>query len=386
MAHCIELTLFNICPSHTLRLYATLGRITIPMTDTPSISLLVPICNVERYLRECLDSAQGQTLTDIEIICINDGSTDSSLEIINEYASRDDRFIVIDKPNSGYGDSMNKGLSIAKGEYVGILESDDFFEPDALELMYKAAKSVDAQVVKADFFLFWSTPDVRNDRFMWVDSRIAGHINPQVEREVFYRKPSIWSAIYKREFLIENDVTLLPSPGASYQDTGFNFKVWSSCTNAVLIDKPILHYRQDNEKSSVNSPGKVFCVCDEYQEMNKYLDTHHLDRPYLRAILSKMKFDTYEWNFDRLVPELREEFVPRMVEDLKHDEELGRVDLSIFDPGKRINRALLLYDPKLYAIKRASDGVQSRSDRFKSLVKHGGVLAAFKIALFRLTH
>ena len=144
MAHCIELTLFNICPSHTLRLYATLGRITIPMTDTPSISLLVPICNVERYLRECLDSAQGQTLTDIEIICINDGSTDSSLEIINEYASRDDRFIVIDKPNSGYGDSMNKGLSIAKGEYVGILESDDFFEPDALELMYKAAKSVDA--------------------------------------------------------------------------------------------------------------------------------------------------------------------------------------------------------------------------------------------------
>ncbi len=72
MAHCIELTLFNICPSHTLRLYAMLGRITIPMTDTPSISLLVPICNVERYLRECLDSAQGQTLTDIEIICIND--------------------------------------------------------------------------------------------------------------------------------------------------------------------------------------------------------------------------------------------------------------------------------------------------------------------------
>ena len=120
--------------------------------------------------------------------------------------------------------------------------------------------------------------------------------------------------------------------------------------------------------------------------MNKYLDTHHLDRPYLRAILSRMKFDTYEWNFDRLVPELREEFVPRMVEDLKHDEELGRVDLSIFDPGKRINRALLLHDPKLYAIKRASDGVQSRSDRFKSLVKHGGVLAAFKIALFRLTH
>lgn len=137
------------------------GRIYSQISDTPLISLLVPICNVERYLRECLDSARDQTLADIEIICINDGSTDSSLEIINEYAAADSRFVVIDKPNSGYGDSMNKGLSIARGEYIGILESDDYFELDALETMYDAAKSVDAEVVKADFYLFWSTPDVR---------------------------------------------------------------------------------------------------------------------------------------------------------------------------------------------------------------------------------
>ena len=99
----------------------------------PVLSLLVPIYNVERYLRECLDSAVAQTLEDIEIICINDGSTDNSPAIICEYMQRDARVKMIDKANSGYGDSMNRGLEMARGKYVGILESDDFMVPDALE-------------------------------------------------------------------------------------------------------------------------------------------------------------------------------------------------------------------------------------------------------------
>ena len=78
--------------------------------NQPLVSVLVPICNVEKYLDECLGSLQNQTLKDIEIICINDGSTDSSLDIINRFASEDSRFVVIDKPNSGYGDYMNRGL------------------------------------------------------------------------------------------------------------------------------------------------------------------------------------------------------------------------------------------------------------------------------------
>ena len=87
-------------------------------SDTPKVSLLVPICNVERYLRECLDSAVTQSLKDIEIVCINDGSTDSSPDIIREYMARDERVKMIDKANSGYGDSMNRGLEMARGEYV----------------------------------------------------------------------------------------------------------------------------------------------------------------------------------------------------------------------------------------------------------------------------
>ena len=92
----------------------------------PKVSILIPIFNVEKYLRQCLDSAVNQTLKDIEIICINDGSTDSSLEILKEYAKVYNSIKIINKQNTGYGHSMNCGLKLAKGEYIGIIESDDF--------------------------------------------------------------------------------------------------------------------------------------------------------------------------------------------------------------------------------------------------------------------
>ena len=89
----------------------------------PAVSVLIPCYNVEKYLRQCLDSVVNQTLKDMEILCINDGSTDSTPAVIKEYAAKDSRIRVIDKPNSGYGDSMNRALDAATGEYVGIVES-----------------------------------------------------------------------------------------------------------------------------------------------------------------------------------------------------------------------------------------------------------------------
>ena len=114
----------------------------LKMSDSPMVSLLIPIYNVERYLEECLDSAVNQTLKDIEIICINDGSTDSSPDIIRRYMANDGRVRMIDKANSGYGSSMNMGLDAATGKYIGILESDDYLELDALEVMVAAAEKM----------------------------------------------------------------------------------------------------------------------------------------------------------------------------------------------------------------------------------------------------
>lgn len=351
---------------------------------SPLVSVLVPIYNVERYLRECLDSLERQTLSEIEIICINDGSTDSSRAIIQDYLDRDSRFKVIDKANSGYGASMNMGLDKCTGEYIGIVESDDFIDSDAFEKMYLAAKKYDAQVVKSDFYLYWSYPNEVNRRFGWVDEIIEGHINPQVERDVFYRKPSIWSAIYKRSFITDNDINFLETPGASYQDAGFNFKVWASSDNAVLINDAYLHYRQDNEASSVNSPGKVFCVCDEYAEMHRYLDSRWQDRTYLRSILARMKFDSYEWNYDRLSVDLKKEFLPRMREEIRLDEQLGYLDLRDFDSNKATARALLLKDYTLYAADHESSSQPSLLSRFLYLARHYGPVIAFRVVAAHL--
>ena len=103
------------------------------------VSVITPIYNVERYLPECLDSLLSQTLEDIEFICVNDGSTDGSGEILRSYAARDPRIIVIEKENSGYGASMNVGLDAASGEYIGIVESDDFASPEMFETLYQLA-------------------------------------------------------------------------------------------------------------------------------------------------------------------------------------------------------------------------------------------------------
>lgn len=353
--------------------------------DKPAVSLLVPIYNVERYLEECLDSAVGQTLEDIEIICINDGSTDSSRDIIESYLVRDQRVRVIDKPNSGYGASMNKGLEAARGEYVGILESDDFFEPDALQRLLDAARSCDADVAKADFWFYWSTPEKRDQRFGWTAGMDEGLTDPVQNIDLFYRKPSIWSALYKRSFLNEKGIRFLETPGAAYQDAAFNFKVWASAERVAIVSDPILHYRQDNEASSVNSPGKVYCVCDEYREMHRFVsqmpDT--ADKVRLRAILARMRYDTYIWNYERLSEPLQREFVERMAEDFREDDRLGYTDLSYLQEDKRIRRAQIIDDPVFWHLGATERAVPGKLNTLRRYLKEGGLPYVAKAILRR---
>ena len=106
------------------------------MTKTPKISIIIPIFNVENYLAKCLDSIINQTLMDIEIICVNDGSKDNSVDILNTYAQRDKRITIINKANGGLSSARNAGIRVANGEYICFLDSDDYFEFNACERLY----------------------------------------------------------------------------------------------------------------------------------------------------------------------------------------------------------------------------------------------------------
>ena len=116
------------------------------------VSVIVPVYNVENYLRQCLNSITGQTLKNIEIICVDDSSTDGSKRILEEYAKKDERVKIITQPNKGAGAARNNGLSVAKGKYLSFLDSDDFFEPDMLEHAYNKAEEdcADFVVFKSD--------------------------------------------------------------------------------------------------------------------------------------------------------------------------------------------------------------------------------------------
>src|SRR5574344_698890 len=116
------------------------------------VSIIIPIYDVEKYLRECLDSVISQTLTDIEIICVNDGSPDNCKAIIEEYAQKDKRIIVINKKNGGEGQACNIGLDIAKSEYIAILEPDDYIAPEMYEDLYEKAIKNNSDIVKSCFY------------------------------------------------------------------------------------------------------------------------------------------------------------------------------------------------------------------------------------------
>ena len=167
-----------------------------------------------------------------------------------------------------------------------------------------------ADVVKGDFYLYWSTPS-EAPRAVWNYRRAYDGCGVSPHRSSGYLLPQAFHLVCHLSTHVHNDnqIRFLPTPGASYQDAGFNFKVWASAERAAFIADPILCYRQDNEKSSVNSPNKVFCVCDEYAEMQRFWMNAPSLKAQLQGILMRMKVDTYRWNDERLVDELREQFL-----------------------------------------------------------------------------
>lgn len=270
------------------------------------ISVLVPICNVEKYLSQCLDSILNQTFRNLEVICINDGSTDGSLDIIKKYAKIDDRIVVIDKANSGYGDSMNRGLSVAKGKYIGIVESDDFIESDMYERLFNEAEKYDLDIVKGKYNCYWS--DDRHEKHSWrkqIQKDIAAIENkvfcPREYPVVCLTTPSIWSALYKRNFLMKNNIQFLPTLGASYQDTSFAFKVWGMASKAMLLDYYGVNYRQDNPNASMNtvSRAKIYALDAEYEEIIRFFHKNGIYDVFKAAIYTYM-INTIAWNIRRM--------------------------------------------------------------------------------------
>ena len=207
-------------------------------------TIIIPTHNSEEYLKECLDSIHNQTYGDYEVLCIDD-SQDSTVQIYKEYAKRDLRFKLIQDGNGSYGHKINVGIENAQGEYICILESDDYYSEDALEAFAKVINEYDPDFVDGDFERFCSIDKKKISFRMHKYDYPSMYNNLQLGdanfRALWYRTSAIWSGAYKKNFLKEQNIKLNESPGASYQDTSFNFLTHIFAFSTYHIDKVQYH-------------------------------------------------------------------------------------------------------------------------------------------------
>lgn len=300
------------------------------------VSLILPIYNVSQYLRECLDSVVGQTLRELEIICVNDGSTDDSLDIIREYAAKDERIVIISGPNGGYGKAMNKGLDRATGEYIGIVEPDDYVVPEMYEELYATATEHNLDLVKADFYRFTRDEDGReNLTYELLDktkSRYGHLLCPAEDPSCIRFTMNTWTGIYRRAFIEAHGIRHNETPGASFQDNGFFFQTFVYARRAMIVNKPYYRNRRDNPNSSVMSKAKVYCMNVEYDHIRSLLMRDRAVWERFQYMYWWIKYHNYWFTYNRIDDSHKPEYLERMRQEFKRAMQLGQLRQSDFEP------------------------------------------------------
>lgn len=234
----------------------------------PKISIIIPVYNVEKYLKECMDSIVRQTLKDIEIIVINDGSTDNSRKILEEY--KEENVIIIDKANGGLSSARNIGIIKAKGKYVMFVDSDDYINDNMCEELFKIAEETGSDVVKCGMRLFFEESD-KEDYILYKQKEdVKSYSNEEVLKKYFsYEiRGYICSMIVNRNFLIENDIKF--PEGFYYEDILPSLKILNVANTTTLVNKSFYNYRQRN--TSISNTIKEKNVKDYIIQVEKCID------------------------------------------------------------------------------------------------------------------
>ena len=201
----------------------------------PKVSVIIPVYNTENYLRKCLDSVCNQTLKDIEIICINDCSPDGCLDILREYASKDERIKIIDfKENKGAACARNAGIDTAQGEYLGFVDSDDFIDLDFYEKLYAKANETGADAIKGEL---WVISDKSADPQL----PAAYDLNNLIKKNKAYFYYTFTSAIFNREFILKHNI-FFPEGLCHLEDPYFTIKAACFYKKIKIVDNTNYYY------------------------------------------------------------------------------------------------------------------------------------------------
>ena len=227
----------------------------------PKVSVIVPIYNVEKYLEKCINSLLSQTLEDIQIILVNDGSKDNSGNIAKEYEKNNkDRVIYVEKENGGLSDARNYGLKYATGDFIAFLDSDDYIEKNAYEEMYNKAIEENADYVECDFIWEFHNKIRVDKQYPYKNKK---------EMLSFVRVVA-WNKLIKRQLITDNNLEF--PKGLRYEDVEFTYKLIPFINKFTYVDKPFIHYVQ-REGSIANvqneRTAEIFTVLDNVIEFYK---------------------------------------------------------------------------------------------------------------------
>lgn len=257
----------------------------------PFVSLIIPVYNAEKYLRRCLNSAMEQTWKDMEVIVVNDGSTDSSLEICREYEQMDSRFRIINKENTGVSDSRNQAIAAARGEYLQFMDSDDWLTPDATEILVQTAVNHNCDLVIADFY--------RVDKAVFTEKqhiRERGLLTREQFAEYMMQDPAdyyygvLWNKLYRRKIITDHDLHM-DANLRWCEDFLFNLRFIRHAERFAAVQAPIYYYMK--RKGSL--------VSTDWKKANTVLLKFHLLKEYKELYQSMGLYEENELKINAFV-------------------------------------------------------------------------------------
>lgn len=311
------------------------------------VSVIIPVYNRERYLYECMDSVKNQSLTEIEIICVDDGSTDRSSEILDGYAAVDSRIKVIHKENSGYGHSVNIGIQQACGEYIGIVEPDDYIGLQMLETLYFHGKQGQLDLVSSDYNWFCDGKEGRlfSARMVYDDQRLYGKVlNPEKEPTVLKGNFINPACLFRRTYLIKNRIFHNETPGSAFQDRGFSFLALIYADRIMVTRDQFYYYRHDNPDSSIGKSGNdIGIVMREYRMTGVKLKERGIEK-YLPELFRR-EYGSCRYAFARCAPEYKQECLYMISREFSDYEGDGVLDFGVFPKEWKAEVRKIIEDP-----------------------------------------
>ena len=318
----------------------------------PEISVVLPVYNASAYLAPALDSLLAQSFTDWEAICVNDGSTDDSLAIMQKYAERDRRIRILTGPNGGYGHAMNRGMDAAGGRYIAILEPDDELPRQAYRTLHTLAEKHRADIAKGCVSRFVQQGNRRNYyETTSIPKLMCLHpVCPRETQRTFTLCMNTWTCLYRRDFLQRHHIRHQETPGAAYQDNGLFFLSFAHAQRLICTREVVYHCRRDNAASSVHALGRrPFAMRDEYAYIRRELEKTPELWQQLRPVWLRKRLDNHFFTYAHLPAEGKPAYLADLKAELADMQDAAQA--AILTPeGRQAMEILAAREPDITAM------------------------------------